>query len=135
MTNRFFHGTRIELTRGDLIAAAPLPGAAGGDRASARVFLTPTLDEAIWSAELADGDSAARVYVVETLGSVERAADQPGYEPPGHRWADVKLTLRDRWMRVGKPPAGSSPDEQQEMDLNRDARRDVKEGEGRRLRR
>jgi hypothetical protein len=58
-----------------------------------------------------------------------------GYKPPGHRWADVKLTIRDRWMRLGKPPEGSSPDEQQRMDLNRDVRRDVKEGEGQRLRR
>ena len=57
-----------------------------------------------------------------------------GYEPPAHRWADVKLTLRDRWMRLGKPPPGSSPEIQQEEGLNRDVRRDVKEGEGSRLR-
>ena len=57
-----------------------------------------------------------------------------GYEPPGHRWADVKLRLRDRWMRLGKPPAGSSPEVQQREDLNRDVRHDVKEGEGKRLR-
>jgi len=57
-----------------------------------------------------------------------------GYEPPGHRWADIKLTLRDRWMRLGKPPEGSSPDIQQREGLNRDVRRDVKEGEGKRLR-
>jgi rifampin ADP-ribosylating transferase len=76
MTNRFFHGTRAELTRGDLIAPAPLT--------IAHVFLSLTLDEAIWSAELADGDSAPRVYFVEPLGPVERAADQAGYHPPGH---------------------------------------------------
>jgi hypothetical protein len=58
-----------------------------------------------------------------------------GYEPPGHRWADVKLALRDRWMRLGKAPPGSSPEEQQALGLNRDARRDPKEGEGERLRR
>ena len=77
MTNRFFHGTRAELTPGDVLS--PLAGAA-------HVFLTLTLnlDEAIWSAELAEGDSTPRVYVVDPLGSVERAADQPGYHPPGH---------------------------------------------------
>ena len=73
---RFYHGSRAELTPGNLIAPAPLPGAC--------VFVTPTLDEAIWAAELAAGDSAPRVYVVERLGPVERAADQPGYQPPGH---------------------------------------------------
>ena len=77
MRNRFFHGTRAELTPGDVLS--PLAGAA-------HVFLTLTLnlDEAIWSAELAEGDSTPRVYVVDPLGSVERAADQPGYHPPGH---------------------------------------------------
>ncbi len=74
MTNRFFHGTRAELTGGDLIAPA----------AGAQVFLSLTLDEAIWSAELADGDSASRVCFVEPLGPVERAADQAGHHPPGH---------------------------------------------------
>ena len=75
MMNRFFHGTRAELTPGDLLS--PLAGAA-------HVFLTLDLDEAIWSAELADGDSTPRVYLVDPLGSVERATDQPGYHPPGH---------------------------------------------------
>jgi len=75
MTNRFFHGTRAEMTSGDLLS--PLAGAA-------HLFLTLNLDEAIWSAELADGDSAPRVYLVDPLGSVERAADHPGYDAPGH---------------------------------------------------
>ena len=46
----------------------------------------------------------------------------------------MKLTIRDRWMRLGKPPPGSSPEAQQREGLNRDVRRDVKEGEGQRLR-
>lgn len=76
MTDRFYHGTRAELAPGDLIAPAPV--------SSAHVFLTLNLDEAIWAAELAAGDSPARVYIVEPLAAVERAADQPGYRPPGH---------------------------------------------------
>src|SRR5436189_179393 len=69
MTNRFFHGTRAELTPGDVLS--PLAGAA-------HVFLTLTLnlDEAIWSAELAEGDSTPKVYVADPLGSDERAAAQ-----------------------------------------------------------
>jgi len=43
-----------------------------------------------------------------------------GYEPPKHRWADVKLAWRDRRMRMGFPPVGSSPDEQQDRGLNED---------------
>jgi hypothetical protein len=53
-----------------------------------------------------------------------------GYEPPGHRWADVKLGWRDARMRLGIPPAGSSPAIQEKMGLNRDATLRPKQGEG-----
>src|SRR5260370_16618468 len=84
MTNRYSHGARTEFTLRDLIAP-PAPSAADArDPASAHVLLTPNLDEAIWSAELAAGDAPARVYVVEPLGPVVRVSQQPDYEPPGH---------------------------------------------------
>jgi len=44
-----------------------------------------------------------------------------GYDPPKHRWADTKLKWRETRMRLGIPPAGSSPAEQQRLGLNRDA--------------
>jgi rifampin ADP-ribosylating transferase len=79
MTTRHYHGNRTDLSPGDLIA--PVAGSAdGGDVASAQVLLTPSLDEAIWSAELAAGDAAPRIYVVEPLGAIARVARQP----PGH---------------------------------------------------
>lgn len=43
-----------------------------------------------------------------------------GHKPPSHRWADVKLWWRDRSMRIGRPPGGSSPAVQQAQDLSRD---------------
>lgn len=70
MAHRSYHGTRSQLALGDLIAPV--------------CFLAINLDEAIWSAELADGASPARVYIVEPLGAVERAAVQPG--PPSMSW-------------------------------------------------
>jgi len=44
-----------------------------------------------------------------------------GYERPGHGWADLKLKWREWRLRLGLPPAGSSPARQQEQGLNRDA--------------
>lgn len=84
MTNRHYHGTRAELTVRDLIAPAATSAAAVRDPATAHVFLTANLDEAIWSAELADGDASARVYVVEPLGPIARVSELPDYRPPGH---------------------------------------------------
>lgn len=43
-----------------------------------------------------------------------------GYEAPGHRWADAKLTWRTARLAVGAPPAGSSPAAQQAAGLNQD---------------
>ena len=57
-----------------------------------------------------------------------------GYEPPPHRWADLKLKWREMRMRVGHAPEGSSPALQQELDLNRDATLGAKRGEGEKLR-
>jgi hypothetical protein len=84
MTNRYYHGTRTELTLRDLIAPAAPSAAGGRDPASAHVLLTTNLDEAIWSAELTDGDAPARVYVVEPLGLIARVSRQPDDQPPGH---------------------------------------------------
>jgi hypothetical protein len=86
MTDRYYHGTRTELSLRDLIAPAATSAADDRDPASAHVLvlLTTNLDEAIWSAELTDGDAPARVYVVEPLGPIARVSRLPDYEPPGH---------------------------------------------------
>ena len=44
-----------------------------------------------------------------------------GYQAPGHKWADAKLKWRTARIAAGVPPAGSSPDAQQEAGLNQDA--------------
>jgi multimeric flavodoxin WrbA len=57
-----------------------------------------------------------------------------GHVPPGHLWADVKDGFRYFEMMVGKPPKGSSPKIQQELDLNKDATWHTKKSEGKKLR-
>ena len=44
-----------------------------------------------------------------------------GYQPPSHHLDDLKLKVRETRMRLGVPPKGSSPWEQQRQGLNRDA--------------
>lgn len=57
-----------------------------------------------------------------------------GYKPPGHLLNELKLGWRDVRMRVGLPPANSSPYEQQKLGLNQDITLRPKKGEGEKLR-
>jgi hypothetical protein len=69
----FYHGTRADLQPGDLIAAGH--GSNYGARKPAPwVYLTGTLEAAIWGAELAVGAGRERIYVEEPTG---RVVDDP----------------------------------------------------------
>lgn len=57
-----------------------------------------------------------------------------GYKAPRHLGRDLQLLWRDVRMRAGVPPAGSSPDEQQKLGLNRDRTLNPSKGEGEKLR-
>lgn len=64
---QYFHGTRADLKPGDLIAVGHPSNftEAGG---LSWVYCAGTLDAAIWGAELAKGDGAQRIYLVEPTG-------------------------------------------------------------------
>lgn len=57
-----------------------------------------------------------------------------GYTPPKHFWDELKLGLRHFKMMIGKPPENSSPDIQQEEQLNKDKTLHYKKSEGEKLR-
>ena len=57
-----------------------------------------------------------------------------GYKAPSHLWANVKDGIRYFEMMVGKAPKGSSPKNQEELGLNKDATWHTKKGEGKKLR-
>jgi hypothetical protein len=66
---QFYHGTRADLRPGDLIAAG-YNSNYGARKQASWVYLTGTLDAAIWGAELADGDGRERIYIVEPTGLI-----------------------------------------------------------------
>lgn len=69
MPGQFYHGTRADLKPGDLIA----PGYSsnyGKRKQASWVYLTGTLEAAIWGAELAEGDGRQRIYIVEPTGPI-----------------------------------------------------------------
>ncbi len=66
----FFHGSKTAREPGELLE--PGHGSNFGRRRPARfVYLTATLDAAVWGAELAVGDGRGHVYRVEPTGPFE----------------------------------------------------------------
>jgi hypothetical protein len=65
-SERFYHGTRADLKRGDLIQ----PGYSSNytERKSVWIYFSKTLFAATWGADLAKGEGPGRIYVVEPTG-------------------------------------------------------------------
>lgn len=64
-----YHGTRADLRPGDLIK--PGQNSNYGKRKKANyVYLSATLDAAVWGAELALGEGRGRIYIVEPTGPI-----------------------------------------------------------------
>jgi len=66
----YYHGTRADLQPGDLIEPGYTSNFGSQKRAN-HVYLTATVDAAVWGAELAVGDGPGRIYIVEPTGSIE----------------------------------------------------------------
>lgn len=79
----YFHGTKTELKIGDLITVGN--NSNFGQRKNAKyIFLTATLDAAIWGAELAVGENRERIYLVEPSGEIEDDPDLTDKKFPGN---------------------------------------------------
>ena len=66
----YFHGTKADLKIGYFIEVGL--NSNYGQRNNAKyIYLTATLDAAIWGAELALGEGRERIYLVEPTGPIE----------------------------------------------------------------
>lgn len=79
----FYHGTKADLKLGDLIEAG-YSSNYGKRKKAAYVYLTATLDAATWGAELALGDGAGRIYIVEPTGPIEDDPNLTDKKYPGN---------------------------------------------------
>ena len=79
----YFHGTKAALKPGQLIQAG-FNSNYGENSAAKYVFLTSTLDAAIWGAELSLGEGRERIYLVEALGPIEDDPDLTDRKFPGN---------------------------------------------------
>lgn len=87
----YFHGTKADLHLGDLIEVGY--NSNYGQRKNAKyIFLSATLDAAIWGAELAFGKGRERIYLVEPTGPIEDDPDLTDKKFPGNPTKSYRST-------------------------------------------
>lgn len=77
------HGTKAQLVVGDLLQPGRLSNFEPG-RVMNHVYVTETLDAAVWGAELALGDGPGRIYLVEPTGVIEDDPNVTDKKLPGN---------------------------------------------------
>jgi rifampin ADP-ribosylating transferase len=110
----YYHGTKADLKVGDLIE----PGYAsnyGQRNQAAFIYLTATLDAAVWGAELAIGAGRGRIYIVEPTGAIEDDPNLTNKRFPGNPTKSYRS--RDPFRVIGEVTdwQGHSPDQLKAM--------------------
>lgn len=110
----YYHGTKAELGAGDLIE----PGRAsnfGRRKAAKFVYLSATLDAAIWGAELAVGAGRGRIYIVEPTGPIEDDPNLTDRKFPGNPTKSYRSLSPFRVLGEVADWEGHSPERLGEM--------------------
>lgn len=103
------HGTKADLGVGDrLVPGRPMNY--DRNRVANHVYVTRTLDAAVWGAELAAGDGPGRIYVVEATGPLEddpNVTDKrfPGNPTMSYRTREPVRIVGELTGWVGHTPA------------------------------
>jgi rifampin ADP-ribosylating transferase len=110
----YYHGTKADLRVGDLIQ----PGYASnyGKRKQANfIYLTATLEAAVWGAELAVGAGRGRIYIVEPTGPIEDDPNLTNKRFPGNPTRSYRSRNPFRILGEVAEWQGHSPDQLKEM--------------------
>lgn len=110
----YYHGTKADLKVGDLIE----PGYAsnyGKRKRSDFVYLSATLEAAIWGAELAVGAGRGRIYIVEPTGSIEDDPNLTNKRFPGNPTKSYRCRHALRVIGEVTDWEGHSPERLKEM--------------------
>ena len=79
----YLHGTKADLAVGDFL----VPGRRSNydpERVMNHVYITQTLDAAVWGAEFAVGEGRGRIYIVEPEGAIEDDPNVTDKKFPGN---------------------------------------------------
>jgi hypothetical protein len=113
----FYHGTKASFKPGDLIEPG-FHSNFGSRKKASWVYLTATLDAAVWGAELARGEGPGRIYFVEPTGPIE---DDPNLTDKRFQGNPTKSYRTKHSLRVTGEVGewqGHSPEQLKEMKDN-----------------
>jgi rifampin ADP-ribosylating transferase len=113
-SGEFLHGTKADLSVGDLL----VPGHRSNydaNRISNHVYVTQTLDAAVWGAELAAGQGRCRIYIVKPEGTVEDDPNVTDKKFPGNPTRSYRTREPVRVVGEIADWVGHSPQQLQAM--------------------
>lgn len=110
----FYHGTKANLKEGDLIAPG-FNSNYGKRKKASYVYLTATLDAAVWGAELALGDAPGRIYIVEATGPIEDDPNLTDKKFPGNPTKSYRTASPLKVTGEIKEWKGHAPEQLQAM--------------------
>lgn len=108
------HGTKAELAVGDRLVPGRLANYGEG-RIANHVYVTGTLDAAVWGAELARGEGPGRIYVVEPDGELEDDPNVTDKKFPGNPTRSYRTKEPVRIVGELTDWVGHSPEQLQAM--------------------
>lgn len=108
------HGTKVDLSVGDLLVAGHRSNYEEG-RISNHVYMTQTLDAAVWGAEMAIGEGRCRIYIVEPEGAVEDDPNVTDKKFPGNPTRSYRTSDPVRIVGEITDWVGHSPEQLQAM--------------------
>ncbi len=110
----YFHGTKADLLPGDLLEPGRRSNFGAGLTANF-VYLTATMDAAVWGAELALGEGPGRIYRVKPTGPLENDPNLTDKKFPGNPTRSYRTTEPIRVVEEVLDWEGHPPDVLQHM--------------------
>lgn len=114
LAQTFYHGTKADLQPGDMIEPG-FNSNYGSRRKAKYIYLTATLDAAIWGAELAQGEGPGRIYIVEPTGPIEDDPNLTDKKFPGNPTKSYRSMHPFRVVSEVKEWQGHSPEQLKTM--------------------
>lgn len=95
----FYHGTRSQLSVGDMLHPGHASNHKEGTRLS-HIYFSAALESAVWGCELAGGEGQQRIYIVEPTGQFEDDPNLTDKRFPGN--PTMSYRSRDPLRIVGE---------------------------------